>query len=329
MAESEIKTPWDFGESISVPFQLPNKFGWRIIIWAAALMMVITAVMFLLAIPIIKGVIPTFIEIANAPDSPDAIFAVMGAYMKFAGLFSVAGLASLLVLSSAEASMLAAYLRGDMKQGFPLRFDGDMWRVIGARLLVGLLIGAALFAIYIVLIILIISMSMATGSVNGSAGAMAFMGIVSFVLIVAAIAVAIFVSVRLSSVAAVSVRDRSFNLGDGWCVSKGRVWPMIGGFVILFIILGIAQNVLMYGGVFSVAGASGLFSMGEQFASMETPAEAFELIGSMFNPLVIILASVVLILLTVLGVVGRLCIAGVPAHVVKLDAGPEQIADIF
>ena len=329
MTDTSVETPWDFGESISVPFQLPGHYGRRIIIWTSALMLLLTAAIVLLAWPIIKNLIPTFMAIAKNPDSPETVFAIMGAYLQFGALFSVAGLLSLVLLSSAEASMLAAYLRGDVKQGIPLRFDGDMWRVIGARLLVGLLVGGAIFCIYVVILLILFGTLAVFGSGATSGAGMVAMSLLPLIVIIAFICTSIWLSVRLSPFAAVAVRDRLFSLGDGWRVSKGRVLPMIGGFVILFIILGIAQNVLMYGGFFALAGASGVFSMGDQFQNAATPGEALDLLKSMVNPLVITIGALVLILLTVLGVIGRLCIAGVPAHVASLDAGPEQIADVF
>lgn len=323
------KTPWDFGASLSVPFGLHGGFGRNLIIWTTVLTVILPIIGLLLAWPIVAKVIPTIIDIAENPDSPDAVFGLLGAYMQFIGVFSILGLIGFVIASSAEASMLAAYLRGDVKSGFPLRFDGDMWRVIGAKLLVGICVGGAFMGAYLVTIIfmfIIVSMAEAGG---GSGGVLAVLGVFGFLLFAAAFAVMIWLAVRLSTVAAVAVRDQKFDFGAGFRASKGRVWPMIGGFVIIFIILSMVQNVLMYGGGFGILGLSGIFSMADEFAAVKTPGEAIEIITSLINPAVIILSVILLLLWSLVSVIGRLCLSGVAAHAARLDGEAANIANTF
>lgn len=329
------KTPFDFGASLSVPFGLHGGYGRKIIIRTAIIMTVLPVIGLLLAWPMIAKVIPTILALADNPDSPDAVFGLIGAYMHFIGVFSIIGLLSLVVSSSAEAALLAGYLRGDVKSGFPLLFNGDMWRVIGAKLLVGICVGAAFIGVYIIAVIFGVIIAIMAENSAGAGGIMALLAVIAFSVFVAGIALVIWLSVRLSTVAvavavaAVAVRDQKFDFGAGFRASKGRVWPMIGGFLIIFFILGMVQNVLMYGGLFGILGVSGIFSMSADFAAVKTPGDAMEIFTSLLNPAVIILSVNVIALWSVVSVIGRLCMAGVPAHVAKLDDNINRIAETF
>lgn len=323
------KTPYDFGLATFLPFNLSNKFGWRVILWTVLLSTIIWTAATVAIWPMMKGAFGEFQTLMADSESPEAVFGLLGLYMRFIGVLFLFGIVSFLVLCAAEAAILANYFHGEDKGTFPLKFDNDMWRVVGAKLLTGLIIGIAIFAVYIVLIVVIIAFAGVASAGGGSEAGAVIGGLFAFIAIIALFCVFIWLAVRLSSVAAVSVRDKKFSFGEGFRVSKGRFWPMFASFLVLGIGAYILQNILTYGAMFGLMGTTDMMQV---FAGMETasgPDEALAMLKDIFTPGVLITLFIVSVLYTFVTLIQRLCMAGPGAHVAKLDQGVIKTADNF
>jgi hypothetical protein len=77
---------------------------------------------------------------------------------------------------------------------------------------------------------------MIIGAVAGSDGAMAA-GAVAVIVMLAYVVFAIWVTVRFSPAAAMTIRDRKIRFGSAWRVTKGKVWTLIGSWLVLALIM--------------------------------------------------------------------------------------------
>jgi len=107
-----------------------------------------------------------------------------------------------------------------------LRFGMDEIRLIG----LGLLLIIAMIVVEIVAVLL-------GGVVVGlvTAGSAAAGGILAVVLIILGICAAIWASVRISLIAAITVLDHEFAIRKGWRATKGHFWTLFGTYVVMFI----------------------------------------------------------------------------------------------
>lgn len=321
------KPPYDFGKGTFLPFTLGDKFGLRVVAWVTLLSMILMVVIVAVFWNVFKGAGDLISQLAADPEDPTAVMGLMGLYFKAIGLLLPFGLISMLIMASAEASILAKYFHGEDKGFFPLKFDTDMWRVVGARLLVGLFVGVAFFALYIVMIILIVGA--AAGGSSGGGGLGALIGIIAFFAILAAVCALIYLSVRLSAVSAVAVRDKAFSLGKGFRVTKGYFWPMFGGFVVVFIAGYIAQNILMYGMMFGFMARPSVMTAMQDLDGVEDPDAVMAILSSMFTPGLLIVFLIVMTLYMIVTMFQRLCMAGPGAHAAQLEQGVIETADNF
>lgn len=134
---------------------------------------------------------------------------------RFFLIIAVTIVLSIIAWAIFEAMIQRRYQR---QEGFTLRFGADEFRMIGVGLcwflfMVGVMLVTVLLGMIIIGIIV--------GPVLG-----------------------VFFAVRLSPAAALTIRDRKTKFFDAWTVTKGRFWPMFGGFLVILIGFGVISQVI-------------------------------------------------------------------------------------
>lgn len=127
-----------------------------------------------------------------------------------------------------EGASQRRYMRGE---GFRMRLGNDEWRL----LVVGLLWLAIIFAAYIVFA-LFVGAPLLIGFLMKSDSVMAIMVILSGVFALVALVGLLYIVTRLSPAAALTVRDKSIRFFEAWTLTRGRVGPLMGANVVLWIV---------------------------------------------------------------------------------------------
>jgi hypothetical protein len=159
-----------------------------------------------------------------------------------------------------EAASQRRYMRAD---GFSLKLGGDEGRLV----VVGLFWFGLLILLYIGMFILLM-IPMLIGAAAGGDGAMAA-GAVAVIVMLAYMVFAIWVAVRFSPAAAMTIRDRKIRFGSAWRVTKGKVWTLIGSWLVLALIMMVVMMVLYM--VFAVTAVMSLMPVLQ--SGSDDPAE--------------------------------------------------------
>jgi len=141
----------------------------------------------------------------------------------------LAGLASLIVFAAFEAACLRWLVRGESGGGvLGLTPGADTWRVFAVYFA-----WLGLFIAFSILIVLFYTLTTAIANIGGAAriiamllGALAPLGF---------LALLIWGAVRLAPAAATSIARRRFAFFAAPRVTRGRFWPLLGSFVILWV----------------------------------------------------------------------------------------------
>ncbi len=138
----------------------------------------------------------------------------------FAALLPIA----LVLWAAFEAAIQRRYIRND---GFRLRFGSDELRliVVGIIWFLFLMAGYLAFAAFAGVAVML-------GTATSSAGA--FIGL-SILIGFASLFLWVWMAIRLSPAAALTIRDRRIRFFDAWAVTRGRAWPMLGAFFLLIL----------------------------------------------------------------------------------------------
>ncbi|MEE9346667.1 MAG: hypothetical protein V3U82_00635 [Robiginitomaculum sp.] len=323
------RPPYDFVQGTFLPFSLKNKLFIRIVGWQTLINTALSLFAILLCLPMISK-FPEFIEAMENVDADygaGIVMSMMGFYFKLAAIMLLISIPMFLVSSSALSAMFKQYLTNEDVRGFPLKFDGDMWRVALTRIVVGLIVFGVIilgyFAIAIVVVILIGAAGLSdSGVLAGIFGLLGGLGAI------AALCFFIYGLVRVKPIVATSYLKKRIAVGEGWASSKGYFWWILLSVIVVFFISYIVQQILIYGSMGVIfTGSIGELSKFEG-ANEE---EAMALVKSLLtSPLVVIGGSIALFLLTLLGSVATLCYAASGAHVTKLkQGGGPDISDVF
>ena len=151
------------------------------------------------------------------------------------------GLLSLVLFAAFEAACLRWLVRGESGGGvLGLTAGGDTWRVFAVYFVwLGLFIGFG------IAIVVFYAAMQAVSSMGGPATVIAMM--LGALAPLAFLALLIFAAVRLAPAAAVSIARRRFAAFEAPQVTRGRFWPLLGAFVILWI--GYMVIVMIVGGI--------------------------------------------------------------------------------
>jgi hypothetical protein len=199
---------------------------------------------------------------------PESVMALGAWYFLFLIFFY-------LLLAAWEAACLRWMIRGETKGLFGLALDGDTWRVYFTYWIWFFL----LMAVYFVAVIVAVGTiaGVAVGA-QGSADSMGAMAPAILLLIPVICLVLIYFGVRFAPAAATSVARRRFAFFEAWTVTKGRFWPLLGSFVLLWLMYFVGIMILSFIASFAMAGA--MMSQMQTGAEPSTPEEAFALFGS-------------------------------------------------
>lgn len=161
---------------------------------------------------------------ANAMMPPASVMALGPAYFLIMVI-------TYLLLAAYEAGALRWMIRGEVEGFFGLSLGADTWRVWAGYWLWFVFFLIAYLGLFIAPILV--------GAIGGIAGGEAAAGVTVLLVLVTMLAYLfawLYVSVRLAPAAATSVGRRRFSFFDAWKVSKGRFWPLLGAYLLLFLI---------------------------------------------------------------------------------------------
>lgn len=233
----------------------PKGFMWKFILTYSV---VITIVIGAFYTPMIMGFATMFSELiqsgGNTEPDLEQMIPLLITMLVALPIFLVV---YLIVYSMFEAAALRRYLYED---GFRLKLGADEFRIMGV-----LLLWAALFfAMYIIVAIVMVAVMMPVFMSGGDPESLTpYMGLVN-VLQLVIYAPLLFFGVRLSPASAITMRDKKITFLSAWSVTRGKFWPILGAFLVVYLIVYAIQIVgmiiglvPMIGGIMSVAMAAG------------------------------------------------------------------------
>jgi len=319
------KNKFELGDAVFQAFKLPGGLSFlvRLIISMSILLGILWAVF---AGPIVSAYVEFFnfvIELEEAGREPSP-WEIIGPMLSLMGIFSILGFVSWFIMASAETALHKNKLHGVDLGIFPLRFGMAEIRVMIAQLVVGLVITGIVVVGYGLTALLVVA-AIAGGQVNGALGFLG--GLLAFLVIMGMIVALVLASVRLAPTAALSVRDNELKTLQGWHVSKGRFWPMLGSFFIIMIITSIVQQTIMTGGMMALMPMIGDL---ESLASVDSddPAVVWEIIKTAFLQPSVLIPLVIVMIIYIIGQMLSYCaIWGVSSYVAGLD--DDTMPEIF
>lgn len=209
----------------------PKGFLWKFALAYALCAIVVQGLSMFLMAPIYAAAFNPIVM-----EDPDVMDQVMLENMGRVAIgYLVAFVAGILLWIMFEAASQRRYMRAE---GFSLKLSGDEGRLLVVGLFwIGLMI--ALYIAFFLLMLIPISLGLAMGS-DGAV----ITALVTVVIFVAYFVLAIWVMVRFSPAAALTVRDRKIRFGSAWRVTKGKVWTLIGSWLVLGLIMMVVMMVL-------------------------------------------------------------------------------------
>lgn len=241
MTENTRLLSFDFGIATLQGFNLPGGKNYllRVAFWTT----VLTSIAYILfGLPIFKAlaeimqvIMTTDINPSGRDLSPEVVTAIWAPFIRVMGITFLIGLFKMAIFASAETAIYRNLIHKEDRGFFPLTFGMDELRVLGTRIVVGLILYGVSIGIYTVAALigaLLIGIADATNS--SILGAIS--GLLIFFVIIAAIAVFAWVAVRLAPSSAFSVKNRAFNPVASWKEMKGLVWPAVGSYLILYVV---------------------------------------------------------------------------------------------
>lgn len=220
--------------------------------------------------------------------------------------------------SMMESAVLRRYVR---EEGFGIRWGADEWRMLA----VGLIWFVSIFVAYIALVLGVAVLALPVGMALQDNPGLSFLwtGIVMIGLLL----VWAYFAVRLSPAGAMTIRDQGVVFFGAWGATKGRFWPMVGGFLVLAVILYVGILVLYMIGAFTVIGAV----MGSvDFDRGQTDPDA--LMAAFTNPAVLVPLAITYLVMLIYQGFWQYAWAGIPALAAKTDprtGGLHDAADTF
>jgi len=242
-----------------------------------------------------------FVQVADEAGDPERLmqdfFFTYG--LRFFLITAVTIVLSIIVWAMFEAMVQRRYQR---QEGFTLRFGADEFRMIGVGFCWFLfMVGVMLVTVLLGMIII----GFIVGPVLG-----------------------VFLAVRLSPAAALTIRDRKLTFFDAWAVTKGRFWPMFGGFLVIMIAFGIINQVLQ-----SVVMGGLMTSLLPEFQALEAsgiedPADFFAIL---LSPIVLGTVGAMYFLMYIMQSFVMYAMAGIPGLAAQIGPGymSQSVIDEF
>lgn len=173
--------------------------------------------------------------------------AMMAAYSRMGPAYAVIMPLSLLLNTLLQCAIFRAVLRPQERGLAGMRLGADELRVLAVGFAISLLLAFGMFAAILLV-----------GAVSGGVGyaAGAAIGVtVAVVLGLLAVGALIYVLVRLSLATPMTFAARDFRVFESWRATKGRFWPLLGAYLLAFV-MGMLVNVLVV--VISAAAIAGV-----------------------------------------------------------------------
>lgn len=278
-----------------------KAFGRRPVgaLWISLWQILLYAVIAFAALALIA---PSFLEIVEvaAQDrepAPEDILPLVGSL--FAGQ-AVAILGSLLAAVLIQAAWLRFLARDEIAAVIPLRFGLDELRLIGVNIILAVLLGFGYFALSFVFALFIGLSTTTIFAVGGesSAGAAVLVGLLIFVLAIAAIGVGIYFMIRFAAAPALTVKTRKFRLFESFAATQGiTLWMFLSYVVIGVLFMVILSFVAMIQFAVILAGASELIPTLEALENTEDPRVVLQVLqDQVFQPGILIPLGIVILL---------------------------------
>ena len=222
-------------------------------------------------------VLPAMGEIfANMPvpgqHSPDDVMAapMVGQMMQFQLASMLLNIGQLLMSVLVYTAIFRAVVRPRESGFFSLRIGMDELRVA----VVGLAIGIGLYVAILLLVILGLVVGFAVSTAGDTA---VLVGVVCVMVLVMVVAMFLALA-RVSLMAPASVLFRDFAFVQGWRLAAGKMWPLFGLMIVVFLTILVIEAVVFAGGamIFLAGGATAginwmhMDPAGNPFAGMDT-----------------------------------------------------------
>lgn len=241
-----MQNKFSFEGALSAPFKSAhfNSFPWLFALAYAVLATLLVGLFFFLA----RGAIGEFIaaiealEAANIDeDDPGAmmalVFGTMTPLLPFAVIGAVVGWVFYAVFLAAS---MRRYVRDER---FYLRFGGDELRMMAVSVMWWLL-SLVIFIIPIGMMMASFGALWALGP-DGLSEAQLVSGLFGGAgMSLVFLPVYIFVATRLAPCFGLTIKDQRIRFFDAWNVSRGRFWPILGAFLILYVVVSIISMVI-------------------------------------------------------------------------------------
>lgn len=220
----------------------------------------------------------------------------------------VVGILSLVIVAAFEAACLRWLVRGEQGGGvLGLTFGADTWRVLATYVL-----WIALFIGFVILIALFYTLTTVLANVGGAAqliavllGALAPLGF---------IALLIWAAVTFAPAAATSIARRRFAFFEAPRIVKGRFWPLLGAFVILWV--GYCVIAIIANQIITLPAQAIMAPVMVKAMSGDTSSVGSAMIEAMTSPVYLASMGVNFVFSTILGTVLYVAMFGVNARVV-------------
>nr|WP_321359188.1 hypothetical protein [uncultured Hyphomonas sp.] len=218
-----------------------KSFPWKFALAFAVVSTALTALLAWLAKDAIFGFMDTVEQLDRAgADDPAQVFSVI--FNLFGGLlpwFLLGALASLVVWAMFMAATQRRYIRDE---AFSIRFGPDEFRmmVVGVVWYLGMSLMYVLPGLIMLPMFGMVS-DFANGDISENEMAAFVLGRISIVALMFLVLFPAFVffATRFSPVFAMTVKEGRIAFGDAWIVSRGRFWPILGGYLIIAIVGGL------------------------------------------------------------------------------------------
>ncbi len=271
-------------------FRVAREKPRAVAVWAV-IMAILSFVVAIFAISTFGDKLTTLTEALEADPDPQTTMAAMsGLWPLFLG--------SLLYVLITNSVLLAAVnrlvLRPDDRAGAYLRLGADELR----QGLVQVLLYLVLFAVYFAGVI-IVALLAALGAVIGGPGLGMLVGLVSGLALILGL---MLLSVRLSFVSTLAFDTHRIDLRTSWEMTKGRVWRLVGTYVIATVLAVVVYLLLFVmiaavAAIASMAMGGGLAAAGDALrGEANTLKELFSVSGvirSLLSGLMSILVSLI------------------------------------
>lgn len=267
-------------------FRVARQKPATIVVWAvAALLMSLVSAGLMLSMG--GEAMNQMMSLALNPQAIEANPQAMAAlYAQLAPLYGAFMLVSIVYYAVLLPAAYRAVLRPKESALGYLRFGADE----GRQLVVNIVLSLVLFGVYLgggILMMLIVAITAFAGGAGAAIG--------TLLGLVALLALWFYVAVRLSLAGPQTLAERRIRLFGSWALTKGKFWPLFGGYVVAFL-LALVVTIL---GAIVVFAASAVIGGGMQGLSAVSKPDMSSA-SAYFQPLMI----VYLVLMSVVSALG-------------------------